>query len=174
MNKRITGTALALVAGGCYALLAADKIDINKLDLSKLPPASGQQDVTYSSNIKPLFEASCVHCHGEQRPKAQLRLDSLEGVLKGGKDGKVVLPGDSQKSLLVIAVARIDKHLAMPPEHRPGRRGPGGPPPGGFGGPPPQGRPPGGFGGHRFGPPPKPLNAEQVGLIRAWIDQGAK
>jgi hypothetical protein len=25
-----------------------------------------------------------------------------------------------------------------------------------------------------FGPPPKPLTAEQVGLVRAWIDQGAK
>jgi len=31
---------------------------------------------------------------------------------------------------------------------------------------------PGGPGG--FGPPPKPLTPEQVGLIRAWVDQGAK
>jgi|GEM_PF-2633622 len=31
---------------------------------------------------------------------------------------------------------------------------------------------PGGFGGG--GPQPQPLTPEQVGLIRAWIDQGAK
>jgi hypothetical protein len=43
-----------------------------------------------------------------------------------------------------------------------GDHGPGGPPPGGPGGQ------------HNFGPPPKPLTAEQVGLVRAWIDQGAK
>jgi hypothetical protein len=28
--------------------------------------------------------------------------------------------------------------------------------------------------GRGFGPPAKPLTAEQVGLVRAWIDQGAK
>lgn len=32
----------------------------------------------------------------------------------------------------------------------------------------------GGFGGGNTGPAPKPLTAGQVGLIRAWIDQGAK
>jgi len=67
--------------------------------------------------------------------------------------------------------------------------GPGGPPPGGPdgdpnrngpGGPAPQNGPrgpggPGGPGGPRgFGPPATPLTPEQVGLVRAWIDQGAK
>jgi hypothetical protein len=33
---------------------------------------------------------------------------------------------------------------------------------------------PGGGGGGGFGPAPKPLTADQVGLVRAWIDQGAK
>jgi hypothetical protein len=42
-------------------------------------------------------------------------------------------------------------------------------PQGGFGG-----GGPGGFGGGNAGPAPKPLTAAQVGLIRAWIDQGAK
>ena len=41
------------------------------------------------------------------------------------------------------------------PENRGGPNGPGGPPGG-------------------FGPPAKALTPEQVGLVRAWIDQGAK
>lgn len=45
-------------------------------------------------------------------------------------------------------------------------------PQGGFGGF--GGGGPGGFGGGNAGPAPKPLTAVQVGLIRAWIDQGAK
>src|SRR6266404_3329833 len=87
-------------------------------DLSKLPPAAKQEGVTYSKDIAPLFEASCIRCHGGQKPKAGLRLDSLEGVLKGSKEGKVVIPGKSEKSDLVIAVARLDPETAMPPAQR--------------------------------------------------------
>src|SRR5260370_14089586 len=121
-------------------------------DLSKLPPAATKTEVTYAKDIRPLFEASCVRCHGAERPKAGLHLDSLEGVLKGSKDGKVVESGRSEKSLLVVAVARIDPQTAMPPQMRGGpRRGPGGDQggPGGPGGPCGQGDPgePGGKGG---------------------------
>jgi len=169
------------------------------VDLSKLPPPAAKQGVTYDGDVKPLFEASCVRCHGAERPKAGLRLDSLESALKGSKDGKVIVPGNSKESPLVLAVSQLDEEKAMPPKFRPGRRGPGGPgggpgsgPGDGHGGPDgpppggqgpdgqPSGPPPGGPGGpsggmrRGFGPPPKPLTAEQVGLIRAWIDQGAK
>lgn len=169
---------LCLAAAGCSAL-GADKLDLSKLDLSKLPPAASRQGVTYANDIHPLLEASCLRCHGQERPKAGLRLDSLEAALKGGKDGKVIAPGDSKQSLLVIAASQIDEDTAMPPKRGPGRRGPGGPPPGGPGANPPAqrpgGPPPGGVRGPGgFGPPPKPLTAEQVGLLRAWIDQGAK
>jgi hypothetical protein len=169
-----------------------------------IPPASTKQGVTFDKDIKPLFEASCVKCHGAQKPKGNLRLDSLEGVLKGSEDGKVLVAGDGAKSKIVIAVARINPKSAMPPEPRgPRRGGPGGP--GGEGRPAregggeghaaagapekvgeaakageapahPPGGPgaPGGQGGRPQGPPAKPLTVEEVGLVRAWIDQGAK
>ena len=218
MKTKLVLLALAFATGSARA---DDKWDIGKLDLSKLPPASDKKGLNYAKDIRPLFEASCFRCHGEERQKGDLRLDSLEAALKGGENGKVVVVGDSKKSLLVAAVAQIDNEIAMPPKRRPGggpggpggnrppvgpggRGGPGGPgggegdhPPGGPGGgnPPPDGNrgpdggnppgprnggedgprgpgSPGGPGG--FGPPPKALTAEQVGLIRAWIDQGAK
>jgi Planctomycete cytochrome C len=167
-----------------FPLAAANKWDIGKLDLSKLPPAADKQDLTFAKDIRPLFEASCLRCHGEQRQKGDLRLDTIEGALEGGKDGKVVIPGESKKSLLVAAAAEINNDIAMPPKHGPGGHGgpsgPGGPKgPGGPGGP--GGGPPDGPGGPGrpdgpggFGPPTKALTAEEVGLIRAWIDQGAK
>ena len=171
-----------VLAAATPSARADDKWDISKVDASKLPPSADKQGVTYANDIQPLFKASCVRCHGEDRPKGDLRLDSLGAVLKGGKDGKVVVPGDSAKSLLVAAAAQIDPEIAMPPKRGPGGRGgpsgagerpPGGPggdgpPPGGAGGP-------GGFGGRGgFGPPAKALTSEQVALVRAWIDQGAK
>jgi hypothetical protein len=148
-----------------------------EVDLSKLPPPSKQKGVTYVKEIQPILTTSCLPCHGGDRPKADLRVDSLETLLKGSKEGKVIVPGKSDKSLLVIAVSQLDEEKAMPP--KPGARGhgPGGPPPPGGARPPGAGAgaPPQGPGGERGGfTPPKPLTPEQVGLVRAWIDQGAK
>jgi hypothetical protein len=185
--KKTPNLLIACLLAAASSTIAAEKFNFDKLDLSKLPPAAEKKGLTYASDIKPILQASCLRCHGEQRPKANLRLDNLEGVLQGSKDGKVVVAGDSKHSPLVIAAAQIDDKTAMPPKRRPGGPG-GGPgaanspkPPGGPSAGPDNGgapRPPGGQGGPGgpggFGPPPKPLTAEQVGLLRAWIDQGAK
>lgn len=168
-------SAIALVIASVAGATAFAGIDV-----SKLPPAATKKGVTYATDIKPILQASCFRCHGGERPKAGLRLDSLESVLKGSKEGPVVVVGDSAKSLLLIAVSQLDSELSMPPKPGSGRGGRGG-----FGGPgvprgtnAPSGGPgqrprgPGGPGGNQ--PPAKPLTPEQVGLVRAWIDQGAK
>jgi hypothetical protein len=174
LKPKTNSILAAMLAAGCWAASA-------EVDLSKLPPPATAKGVTYTKDIKPLLEASCLRCHGAERPKAGLRLDSLEGALQGSKDGKVIVPGNSKESLLVLAVSQLDEEKAMPPKFKPGHGRPGGP--GGPGGPPPAGNPGGGppsgpggpqGGGRGFGPPPKPLTTEQVGLVRAWIDQGAK
>lgn len=121
-------------------------------DVSKLPPPADKKGVSYAEDVQPILKNTCFGCHGEERQKGALRVDTLEMALKGGKSGPVIIPGKSEKSALVIAVARIDAESAMPPTRRPGG--------------------PGGAGAGK--PGPKPLTAEQVGLIRAWIDQGAK
>lgn len=127
-----SGTALA--AAACM-LHAAEKVDV-----SKLPPPAQQTGVTYEKDIRPIFEKHCFKCHGEEKPKARLRLDSREGVLKGSREGKVIEVGDSARSPLVHSVARLgDEDHWMPPPDK-----------------------------------GEPLTPEQIGLIRAWIDQGAK
>ena len=188
MNKTCSLFAAGLAAAA-ISVLAEGKPDLDKLDLSKLPPAAKANGLTYAKDIQPMLEKSCTRCHGQERPKANLRLDNLEGALKGGKDGKVIQPGNGQKSWIVVAAAQVNDEVAMPPKHRPGGPGghgpggpggPGGPPPGGPGGQGGPGGPggppgPGGPGGHGgWGPPPPPLTAEQGGVLRAWIDQGAK
>src|SRR5439155_20681692 len=110
---------------------------------STLPPPSTKKGVPFEKDIKPIFDRSSVKCHGAQKPKAKLRLDSLEGVLKGGVDGKVVEPGNSAKSMLVLNIAHLgDEDDFMPPPK------------------------------NKLGL--KKLTDEQIGLVRAWIDQGAK
>ena len=178
-------TALILTAIG----IVAAHLSAAPVDWSKLPPPATVTGVTFDKDIEPLLKASCVRCHSGDRPRAQLRLDTLDNVLKGTKKGPILTASDSANSLLVKAASQLDPEIAMPPKPRAGR-GPGGGPPGGPegggpppvsgngdqgpGGPPPGGPGPGGQPPRNFGPPPKPLTTEQVGLIRAWIDQGAK
>jgi len=152
-------------------------------DLSKLPPPAKKDGVTYAKDIRPIFQSSCFGCHGQQRQRGGLRLDSLDSVLKGGKDGTVIVPNKSEESKLVLAVARVDEKSAMPPRGRGGPGGPGRPPgatpgAGSDGKAPAHGegdtKAPGGPNRPPMGPPAKPLTTDQVALIRAWVDQGAK
>jgi uncharacterized membrane protein len=48
----------------------------------------------YGARIHPIFASRCVNCHGPDKHKANLRLDSYQGVMHGGKDGPVVQPGN--------------------------------------------------------------------------------
>jgi mono/diheme cytochrome c family protein len=129
--------AVTTAIGIAASVFAAD------VDASKLPAAATKTGVTYATDIKPIFDATCIKCHGAQKPKAKLRLDSLEGILKGGEDGKVVEAGKSDKSMLVLNIAHVgDEDDFMPPPK------------------------------NKLGL--KKLTDEQIGLVRAWIDQGAK
>jgi hypothetical protein len=162
MIQQTSALIVLVLATSAGPLLAAP-------DLSKLPPAAAKEGVTYDKDIRPLFEASCNRCHGPEKPKGGLRLDSAAAVLKGGKEGKVVVPGQSAKSQLVISVARIDAESAMPPKPREvrGKKRTEGGTVQAAGTNQPAGRAP-------KGPPAKPLTPEEVGLVRAWVDQGAK
>lgn len=67
--------------------------------------ASGQtklhKKVDFSTDIYPILKAHCFDCHGPQKQKAGLRLDSRIAALQGGESGKVIIPGNSKQSLLI-------------------------------------------------------------------------
>lgn len=66
--------------------------------------ATPQQPVLTFKNIKPILDRRCVPCHGDSYPGGNLRLDSYEALMKGGKHGKVVLPKNSAGSRLMKMV----------------------------------------------------------------------
>ena len=82
---------------------------------------------TFDANIQPLL-VPCTACHNSSSPSANLDLSSYTGVMKGGKNGAVVIPGDSENSLLVKI--QSDKHF-------------------------------------------RNLSADELALIKQWIDTGA-
>src|SRR6266850_8372165 len=76
----------------------------------KANPPSGAVR-TYETDIRPLFQAKCVRCHGDKARKADLDLRTLAGALKGGESGTAIVPGKPDESLLYEKV-----HAgAMPP-----------------------------------------------------------
>lgn len=89
-----------------------------------MPPVAAKQGVTFATDIKPMFDKSCVDCHGPKKQKAGLRLDSREATVHGSDDGPVFEAGKSEFSLMVSNIARLgieddwmppvdDKHAAL-------------------------------------------------------------
>src|SRR3954451_24043220 len=131
---RKTSILLGIALSAVISSQAADP------DITKLPAPAAKTGLTYDADIKPMFEKTCFKCHGPEKQKAKLRVDSLAAVKKGGEDGDILSVGKSEKSRLVHSIARIlDEDENMPPEGK-----------------------------------GDPLSKDQVALIRAWIDQGAK
>ncbi len=58
----------------------------------------------------------CVSCHGPDKQKGGLRLDSKAGWQRGGDSGPVVVPGDPDKSRLLKAVRGAGGVEPMPPK----------------------------------------------------------
>jgi len=79
--------------------------------------AGAQEKVDFSKQIRPIFAEGCYKCHGPKKQKAKLRLDSAEGILKGGKDGKILVAGQPGKSDLFrrVTLSKDDDDV-MPPE----------------------------------------------------------
>jgi hypothetical protein len=130
----------------CVAVAFGAQAADNSVNVSKLPPAAAKQGVTFDKDIKPIFEKSCFKCHGPEveRPKGKFKAETRENVLKGGENGPNVVAGDLAKSPMIAQISWI---TADEEEYM----------------------------------PPKDnkakiaqLTKEEVGLVRAWIEQGAK
>src|ERR1051326_3334702 len=105
-------------------------------DQAKTLPAPANHKIDFAREIKRIFEASCIKCHGRGRTKGDLSIESRETLLKGGESGPAIVPGQSTESRVIELVAGLDPDSVMPQK---GKR----------------------------------LTPEQIGLLRAWIDQGA-
>jgi len=122
--------------------------------------AAQEPKVDFYRDIQPIFQQSCIKCHGlnphkpHHHPAARLRLDDRVAAMKGGRSGKVIILGDAKDSLLFkllngpvprpakIAGLKSDKDISPMPKAKRGKKW-------------------------------KPLPQKEIALIKAWIDQGA-
>ena len=84
------------------------------------PPTNLLAEPVYSTAIQPVFDKYCVSCHGPQKQKAKLRLDSHENLIKGSENGAVVEASASDRSPLIQRLMLSDSEDDhMPPVGKP-------------------------------------------------------
>ena len=84
------------------------------------PPLKPEAVEFFEKKVRPVLVAHCYACHSAEAKKIKggLRLDTRDGVVKGGTSGAVVVPGDPAKSLLIQAVRHADPDTKMPPDKK--------------------------------------------------------
>ena len=70
---------------------------------------------TYTQDIEPILKDSCVSCHSQENAANGLNLETYEGVMKGTRYGRVVIPQLPEASALITVLERS----ARPEIHMP-------------------------------------------------------
>lgn len=80
---------------------------------------AAEGDAMFHERVWPIFERTCLKCHGAEKQKGGLRLDSREAALKGGDNGAAVVPGNVEKSLLLTLIQHAQPDSdRMPPKEK--------------------------------------------------------
>ena len=91
------------------------------LVLTMASARSGEVDPVehFEAQVRPLLNRECVKCHGADKQKADLRLDSREAALKGGDAGPALVPSKPQKSPMFLLIRHSENDRdRMPPKEK--------------------------------------------------------
>lgn len=135
---------VAVTAALGIAVVRADDDDNANAKPATLPPDSTKTGVTFDADIKPIIQANCIKCHNANGPKKP-----KAGLALNTRED--VLKGDRDGDVITIGDS-AHSDLVMAVAHI-------------------------GDDDDHFMPKgknAKMLTPDQIGLIRAWIDQGAK
>lgn len=106
-------------------------------------PPALQRPVDFKTEVYPLFKSACFKCHGPEKQKGKYRMDTREGAFKVTEDHGPAILAGQSSKSAIILMAAGLIDEMLMP-------------------------PPGGKPGES-----DPLTPEQIGMLRAWIDQGA-
>lgn len=100
----------------------------------------------FVKDIQPIFEENCIRCHGENKDKGELRLDTYALTMEGGETGDAIDLKNPDKSLILELISHAHDHddIMPPTPDENGKKG------------------------------GEPLSKDQISLLDAWIRSGAK
>jgi mono/diheme cytochrome c family protein len=75
-------------------------------------------EIDYARDIQPIFQQHCLQCHGPDKQKSDLRVDSVPAMIEGGNSGPALVPNKSTESLIVLAMlgSKTETVAKMPPK----------------------------------------------------------
>jgi len=79
---------------------------------------TAEQVAFFEAKVRPVLVENCAKCHGEEKQKAGLRVDSRTALLSGGDSGPAVEPGKPEESYLLMALSHGDDAPKMPPKQK--------------------------------------------------------
>src|SRR5262245_34604104 len=101
------------VLAAVILLIALDAVPPFVLAAEAEPTAEAIEH--FEKAVRPLLAAKCWSCHGSEKQKASLRLDSSAAIRAGGDSGPAALPGDPDHSPMILAI-RYQDEPKMPPD----------------------------------------------------------
>ena len=95
----------AITIGSLVAVASAAPVD------RPLP-----QTIDFNRDIRPIFSENCYFCHGpdKNKRKADLRLDTHDGLFSSHQDGQTVVPRQPEQSELLRRITAADPDVRMP------------------------------------------------------------
>ena len=117
---KIIPQAIWALSAFCFSLISlfAEANQTNSVIAEKSKTAEIAPD--FHREVRPILESTCVECHGIEKQKGGLRLDTLAYAQKGGDSGPALVAGNLEDSLLLDRIfLPADDDEIMPPENGP-------------------------------------------------------
>jgi uncharacterized membrane protein len=115
-------TVCFLMIAGHYGadITHGDNFVLGPVMKSAGPTVPIEQALVYRDVVQPIFETKCIGCHNADKLKGGLMLIDEKSVLKGGKSGKLFVPGQPKISLLLQRIHLPEEEKKhMPPSGKP-------------------------------------------------------
>lgn len=81
---------------------------------SQLEKARNQIPIGFEHDVAPILKMNCLQCHGESQAGANLKLDTFNGIVKGGRNGIPVTPGNPARSGIMVRIMSPNERTRMP------------------------------------------------------------
>jgi hypothetical protein len=126
----VVAVAFSAFAWASYACVRELEVPCCTEHQSAAPPKVAQQiersdaregfepKVDFWKEVYPIFEASCLSCHGPRRAAGAFRVDRREDYFRTNTGRPLVVPGDSSGSPLTAILSGARKDIPMPDRHR--------------------------------------------------------
>jgi Protein of unknown function (DUF1549)/Protein of unknown function (DUF1553)/Planctomycete cytochrome C len=121
-NKKLILSIVFLIGIGLYFYYHSTAHQEDDAELSLLlseiqhSPTPAKLD-SLNLKVRAIWTQKCYSCHNSEKMKADLALDTYEGVLAGGKDGPVIKINKSGHSEMIRRLKlQRGNHDAMPPK----------------------------------------------------------